>query len=67
MYHPVVSKHTQMPQTKSQQVPFYFGGSQVPLEVGELKGKGMIKLPSVKPTVIMPNRFKNHILPYNVK
>lgn len=69
MYHPVVSSHKKIPQTNSQQPAFYFGGSQVPLEVGELKkGKGLpIKPAVIKPAVINPDNRRFRILPYNVK
>jgi hypothetical protein len=67
MYHPVIDAHKNRPQTKSQQPPFYFGGSQVPLEVNELKGKGLPvnERPERLRMKIQP--YRPIVLPYNIK
>lgn len=43
-YYPLVVGHHTIPQTASQQPPFYFGGSQVPsiLHAPRVQGRGMI-------------------------
>lgn len=46
-YHPTIDEPMSFPiQTASQQPPFYFGGSQVPINLGlkpQMKGEGMGK------------------------
>lgn len=46
-YHPTIDEPGSFPvQTASQQAPFYFGGSQVPINLGlkpQMKGEGMGK------------------------